>query len=192
MRNRSSNSALDKPSDMRSLLPLRILIVLVLHFLLLFRGGSALAADISIAVIDPNRIVEESPQYQEARRMLSTEAKDRETEVLNQQDDLDRLTEKLERDGALMSEDEMQRLQTDIRARKRRLRYAKAELQEDFALRQTELRTKLVKQVEEVVQRIAKEKGIDVILSEGLVYFSDRVDISGEVVERLKQEFDKR
>jgi cell division septal protein FtsQ len=66
------------------------------------------------------------------------------------------------------------------------LRYAKAELQEDFALRQTELRTKLVKQVEEVVQRIAKEKGIDVILSEGLVYFSDSVDISGEVIERLE------
>jgi len=42
------------------------------------------------------------------------------------------------------------------------------------------------------VQRVAKENGIDVILSEGLVYFSDRVDISGEVVERLKQEFDKR
>jgi outer membrane protein len=168
---------------------------LSLHILVLLLPlcvGTTTAADISIAVIDPNRIVEESPQYQEARRMLSTEAKDRETEVLDQQDDLDRLTEKLERDGALMSEDELQRLQTDIRARKRRLRYAKAELQEDFALRQTELRTKLVKQVEEVVQRIAKEKGIDVILSEGLVYFSDRVDISGEVVERLKQEFDKR
>jgi outer membrane protein len=164
----------------------------ILVLLLPLCVGTTMAGDISIAVIDPNRIVEESPQYQEARRMLSTEAKDRETEVLDQQDDLDRLTEKLERDGALMSEDELQRLQTDIRARKRRLRYAKAELQEDFALRQTELRTKLVKQVEEVVQRIAKEKGIDVILSEGLVYFSDSVDISGEVVERLKQEFDKR
>lgn len=192
MTNSFSSLVSAKPSDMRIRLPLHRLVVLVLPFLLLLWGGSTMAADISIAVIDPNRIVEESPQYQEARRMLSTEAKDRETEVLNQQDDLDSLTEKLERDGALMSEDEMQRLQTDIRARKRRLRYAKAELQEDFALRQTELRTKLVKQVEEVVQRIAKEKGIDVILSEGLVYFSDRVDISGEVVERLKQEFDKR
>lgn len=177
---------------MRFRLPLHILVVLLPFILLLLSGRSAIAADITIAVIDPNRIVEESPQYQEARRMLSTEAKDREAEVLNQQDDLDSLTEKLERDGALMSEDEMQRLQTDIRARKRRLRYAKAELQEDFALRQTELRTKLVKQVEEVVQRVAKENGIDVILSEGLVYFSDRVDISGEVVERLKQEFEKR
>jgi len=146
----------------------------------------------TIAVIDPNRIVEESPQYEEARRMLSTEAKDREAELLDQQGNLDRLTEQLERDGALMSEEEVQRLQNDIRARKRKLRYAKAELQEDFALRQTELRTKLVKQVEEVVQRIAKEKGIDVILSEGLVYFSPRVDISGEVIDRLKQEFDSR
>jgi len=146
----------------------------------------------TIAVIDPNRIVEESPQYEEARRMLSTEAKDREAELLDQQGDLDRLTEQLDRDGALMSEEEIQRLQNDIRARKRKLRYAKAELQEDFALRQTELRTKLVKQVEEVVQRIAKEKGIDVILSEGLVYFSPRVDISGEVIDRLKQEFENR
>jgi outer membrane protein len=152
----------------------------------------AQTAAYTIAVIDPNRIVEESPQYEEARGMLSTEVKDREAELLDQQGDLDRLTERLDRDGALMSEEEVQRLQNDIRARKRKLRYAKAELQEDFALRQTELRTKLVKQVEEVVQRIAKEKGIDVILSEGLVYFSPRVDISGEVIERLKQEFDKR
>ncbi len=36
-------------------------------------SAPAMAADVSIAVIDPNRIVEESPQYQEARRMLSTE-----------------------------------------------------------------------------------------------------------------------
>ncbi|ESQ14528.1 MAG: OmpH family outer membrane protein [Thiohalocapsa sp. PB-PSB1] len=169
-------------------LPLFVVLLLVCNA----HAAPTTATDIRIAVIDPNRIVEESPQYEEARRMLSTEAKERETEVLNQQEDLDRLTAKLERDGALMSEDEVQRLQTDIRARKRRLRYAKAELQEDFALRQTELRTKLVKQVEEVVQRIAKENGIDVILSEGLVYFSDRVDISGEVIERLQQEFDQR
>jgi outer membrane protein len=160
--------------------------------LILLCSAQALAADFRIAVIDPNRIVEESPQYEEARAMLSTEVKEREAELLEQQQDLDQLNEKLERDGALMSEEEMKRLQNDIRSRKRRLRYAKAELQEDFALRQTELRTRLVKQVEEVVRQIAKEQEIDVILSEGLVYFSRRVDISGDVVERLKQEFKKR
>lgn len=147
------------------------------------------AAEVSIAVIDPNRIVEESPQYEEARSMLSSEVKEREAELLDQQSDIDRLSEKFERDGALMSEGELKRLQNDIRARKRRLRYAKEELQEDLSLRQRELRTKLVQQVEEVVRQIAKEKEIDVILSEGLVYFSQRVDISSDVIDRLREEF---
>ncbi|KAA6184805.1 OmpH family outer membrane protein [Thiohalocapsa marina] len=160
--------------------------------LLLLPVAGIQASEFRIAVIDPNRIVEESPQYEEARAMLSNEVMEREAELLEQQEDLDRLNEQLERDGALMSEDELKRLQSDIRARKRRLRYAQAELQEDFALRQTELRTKLVKQVEEVVRQVAKEQEIDLILSEGLVYFSQRVDISGDVVERLKQEFEAR
>lgn len=153
---------------------------------------SAVAQDLKIAVIDPNRVVEESPQYEEARQTLSAEVAEREADLLDQQESLDRLNEKLDRDGALMSEEELKRLQNDIRARKRRLRYAKAELQEDFALRQSELRTKLVKQVEEVVRQIAKEQDIDLIVSEGVVYFSERIDISADVVERLKEEFRSR
>jgi outer membrane protein len=148
--------------------------------------------DFKIAVIDPNQIVEESPQYEEARRILSTEVAEREAELVDQQESVDELSSKLERDGPLMSEEEIKRLQNDIRARKRRLRYAKAELQEDFALRQSELRTKLVKQVEEVVRQIAKEQNIDLIVSEGVVYFSERIDISAQVVDRLKEEFRKR
>lgn len=155
-------------------------------------AGAGVAQDLRIAVIDPNRIVEESPQYEEARQTLSTEVADREADLLDQQESLDRLNDKLERDGALMSEEEMKRLQNDIRARKRRLRYAKAELQEDFALRQSELRTKLVKQVEEVVRQIAKEQEIDLIVSEGVVYFSERIDISADVVQRLQEEFKRR
>lgn len=157
-------------------------------------GGPAFAADdgFKIAVIDPNRVVEESPQYESARDQLRAEVNEREAALLTQQKDIDRLNEQLDRDGALMSQDEMSRLQNDIRARTRRLRYAKAELQEDFALRQTELRTKLVQQVEEVVRQVAKEQEIDLILSEGVVYFSKRIDISSDVIERLKREFDDR
>ncbi len=157
-------------------------------------GGPAFAADdgFKIAVIDPNRVVEESPQYESARDQLRAEVNEREAALLTQQKDIDRLNEQLDRDGALMSQEEMSRLQNDIRARTRRLRYAKAELQEDFALRQTELRTKLVQQVEEVVRQVAKEQEIDLILSEGVVYFSKRIDISSDVIERLKREFDDR
>jgi len=154
-------------------------------------GGLCLAAqaqalDYKIGVVDPERVIEESPQYEAARQALQEEVADRERALREQQAKLDELKKNLERDAALMSEEELARLQNDIRNRDRKVKYAKAEFQEDFALRQNELRTRLIAQVREVVQELAKEQKIDLIVSEGVVYFSERVDMSAQVIERLQ------
>jgi outer membrane protein len=153
-------------------------------------GFAALAQDYVVAVIDPNRVVEQSPQYEAARRELQQELGEREQKLASQQAELEELQQKLERDGALMSQEELQRLQNDIRNRERRLKYAQSEAREEITLRQNELRTKLGKQVEEVVTELAKERNIDLIVSgEDVFYFSKRIDISADVVERMKQKF---
>lgn len=151
---------------------------------------SASAMDYIVAVIDPTRIVEQSPQYEAARAQLQKEVSDREQKLAEQQKQIAELQKKLASDAALMSQDELQRLQADIRNRDRKVKYAQAEFREDFSLRQTELRTKLAKQVEEVVAELAREENIDVILSEGLVYYSKRIDISEKVIERLRKKFE--
>lgn len=166
-----------------------LLLRLLLVTLSLAWIGSA-AAEYRIATVDPNRIVEASPQYEAARKALQQEIEERERGLRQQQDQVAELQRKLERDAALMAEGEIQRLQNDIRSRTRRLKYAQDEAQEDFALRQNELRTKLAKQVQEVVVELAKEEQIDLIVSEGLVYYSPRIDISEKVIERLKREFE--
>ena len=148
----------------------------------------ARAAEYKIGVVDPNRVVELSPQYAAAGKALQGEVEERERNLRQQQEQITTLQGKLERDAALMSESEMQRLQNDIRSRTRKLKYAQDEFQEDVALRQNELRTKLGKQVREVVVELAKEQGIDLVITEGLVYYSPRVDISDLVIERLKRE----
>lgn len=156
----------------------------------LFLGGAGAvqAADYKIAVVDPNRVVELSPQYAAAGKALQAEVEDRERDLRKQQEQIGELKRKLEREGALMSESEIQRLQNDIRSRTRKLKYEQDEFQEDFALRQNELRTKLSKQVQEVVVELAKELGIDMVVSEGVVYYSPRIDISDKVIERLKRD----
>lgn len=153
-------------------------------------GHAAPAMDYVVGVIDPTRIVEQSPQYEAARAELQKEVSEREQKLAAQQKQIAELQSKLDSDAALMSEDELQRLQTDIRNRDRKVKYAQAEFREDFALRQNELRTKLAKQVEEVVAELAREEHIDLILSEGLVYYSKRVDISEKVIERLRKKFE--
>lgn len=149
-------------------------------------AAQAQALDYKIGVVDPERVIEESPQYEAARQALQEEVADRERALREQQAKLDELKKNLERDAALMSEEELARLQNDIRNRDRKVKYAKAEFQEDFALRQNELRTRLIAQVREVVQELAKEQKIDLIVSEGVVYFSERVDMSAQVIERLQ------
>lgn len=152
----------------------------------------AAAGEYRIAVVDPNRIVEQSPQYEAAREALQREIEERERELREQQEQVAALQRQLERDASLMSESELQRLQNDIRSRTRRIKYARDEFQDDFALRQSELRTRLSRQVQEVVVQLAKEQQIDLILSDGLVYANPRIDISDLVIERLKQEFEKQ
>ena len=160
---------------------------------LLFRSGWGLAAEpYRIVVVDPNRVVESSPQYESARKALQLEVEERERGLRQQQEEITELKGKLERDGEIMSQSEMQRLQNDIRSRTRKLKYAQDEFQEDLSLRQNELRTKLARQVQEVVVELAKELEIDLVLSEGLVYYSKRVDISEQVIERLKREFSSK
>jgi len=166
------------------------LLVSLLSVGLFVAGTSVLAAtDYRIAVIDPTRIVEQSPQYEAARAQLQKEVGDREKKLIEQQKQIAELRKKLEKDAALMSEEEIQRLQNDIRNRDRKSKYAQAELREDFSLRQNELRNKLAKQVEEVVAELARDENIDLIVSEGLVYYSKRMDISDKVIERLKEKF---
>lgn len=157
----------------------------------LLLGGTELTAQESykIAVVDPNRVVESSPQYDAARKSLQREVEERERNLRGQQEEITELQRRLEREGDLMSQSEVQLLQNDIRSRTRKIKYAQDEFQEDLTLRQNELRTKLAKQVQEVVVELAKELGIDLVLSEGLVYYSPRIDISDQVIERLKREF---
>lgn len=161
-----------------------------LFWILLFGSGQGLAAETyRIAVVDPNRVVENSPQYEAARKALQREVEERERNLRTQQEEIAQLQRRLELDGEIMSQGEVQRLQNDIRSRTRKVKYAQDEFQEDLTLRQNELRTKLARQVQEVVVELAKELAIDLVLSEGLVYFSKRIDISDKVVERLKREF---
>jgi len=158
---------------------------------LCFAGSSLPAADYVVAMIDPTRIVEQSPQYEAARVQLEKEVSDREQKLAEQQKRLTELRQKLEHDAALMSEEEVQRLRTDIRNRGRKIKYAQSELREDFSLRQNELRTKLARQVEEVVVELAREESIDLVVSDNLVFYaSKRIDISDQVIARLKEKFE--
>ena len=142
-----------------------------------------------IAVVNANKIVEESPQYDAVRKSLESEFERRNKDFLRKQQQLKKLEDKLARDGAVMSAAEVKRLEQDIRSLRRKLKATSEEYREDLNLRRNEAFNKLLRQVTEVVHQVGEEQKIDLILSEGVVYASKRVDLTEEVLERLREQY---
>ena len=148
------------------------------------------AQELKIGVVNAIKVFEQSPQYEAARKNLEAEFSRKESDLVAQQAQVKKLEEKLSRDGAVMSESEVKRLERDIVSRHRKLKNSREEYREDFNLRRNELQSSISRQVAEIVQQVGKEEGIDIILSDGVIFASKRVNISGQILQRLKEKFE--
>lgn len=151
--------------------------------------GQAQAEELKIGFVNAARVLEEAPQATQARENLEKEFAPRDKKLLADQKEMKKLEDKLTRDGAIMSESERVKLERDIISRKRDLKRGQEEFREDLNIRRNEAFEKLRRDVFEVVVAISKEKKFDLIVSDGVVYASDRIDITDTVIKRLDEEF---
>ena len=145
-------------------------------------------AETKIGFVNAARVLEESPQADAARKKLEKEFAPRDKEIVEMQKELKGLEDKLSRDGAIMSQTEQRKLERDVLSQKREIKRKKEEFREDLNIRRNEAFEKLRKRVFEVIVAIAEQKKFDLIVSDGVVFASKRIDITNEVVEKLKTE----
>ena len=146
------------------------------------------AGEIKIGFVNAAQVLEEAPQADAARAQLEEEFSPRDKEIIKSQKELRKLEEKLNRDGAIMSEGERVKLDRDVRSLKRDLKRAQEEFKEDLNIRRNEAFEKLRRRVFEVIVLIAEEQKFDLIVSDGVVYASKQIDITNKVIQQLKQE----
>ncbi|KOR29859.1 hypothetical protein TI03_01190 [Achromatium sp. WMS1] len=146
-------------------------------------------AEIKIGYLNVTKVAEESPQYQAARRTLQTELQRRENSLRRMTEQLRAKENDLQRNATVMSEDNLKRAKRQIISLRRKLQNSKGEYRDELSLRQNEERTKLLRQIAEVVKAVGKEGRFDLILTDGVAYADERIDISNQVLERLKRNF---
>ena len=166
-----------------------LLFIMLFVFVFVFSVGSLYAAEMRIGVVNANQIVEQSPQYDAVRKSLEAEFKRRDNDLVAKQKQIKTLEDKLARDGAVMSAAEVKRLEQDIRSRRRKIKSMSDEFREDLNIRRNEEFNKLLRKVSEVVHQIGEKENIDLILSEGVVYASKRVNLTEKVLNMLRQQY---
>ena len=145
-------------------------------------------AETKIGFVNAARVLEKAPQADKARKLLEKEFAPRDKAIVAMQKKLKKLEETLSRDSAAMSESKQRKLERDVLSQKREIKRKKEEFREDLNIRRNESFEKLRKRVFEVIVVIAEQKKFDLIVSDGVVFASKRIDITKEVINQLKSE----
>ncbi len=163
--------------------------------LLLSTGLAVLAplgvasAQTKIAVVNVPRLLEEAPQAKAAMQALQDEFAPRQRSIVAQQKDLKAKEEKLQRDGAVMAENERRNAEKDLRDGQREFARKQNEYVEDLNVRRNEELGKLQRSLLQEVQAFARQANYDVVLGDGVLYANDSIDITAQVLSALQSRF---
>lgn len=162
----------------------------LLGLCLALASATAVGAEARVGFVNTPRILEQAPQAKMARERLEQEFAPRDSELAAAQKTLKAQEEKLARDGAIMSEEERRKLERDVLTQQRDLKRAREAFTEDLNLRRNEEFSRMQREVGDAIVAIAKQDGYDLIFETGVVYASDRVDLTERVLGLLRQQFD--
>ncbi|NBS16995.1 MAG: OmpH family outer membrane protein [Gammaproteobacteria bacterium] len=143
------------------------------------------AADLKVGVVDLRKLVDQSAQSQKSQAELKKEFQPRENKLVNEQKELKKLEEKLEKDVAVMSEADKRKLEKDLIDRGREFKRAMDEMRQDYGVRANQEMAKIQKVVQEAIQTVAKEQSFDLILVDGVAFAKDSLNVTDEVEKKL-------
>jgi outer membrane protein len=148
--------------------------------------GSPAWAELKIGVVDYGRLVEESPQAKSALESIRTEFTPRQRDLQNQQATLKSKEDRLQKDGATMTQDQRTNAEKDLRDSYRELQRKQSEVQDDFNARRNEEMSRLQKTLIEQVRTYAKAQNFDLVIADGVIYTTPTIDITPAILAQLQ------
>ena len=147
---------------------------------------SAEAQALKIGFVNVGKLLEESPQAKAAQASLEAEFMPRQRDVAAQQKSLQEKSDKLQKEAAVMSEADRVRTEREVRDLELNVNRRFKELQEDLNLRRNEEVGKMQRALLQEVQGYAKANGYQLIVSDGVLFAADGVDITPQLVAAIK------
>lgn len=142
-------------------------------------------ADLKIGFVNIPAVLEKAPQAEKAKKRLEQKFSPRDKQLVAQQKEIQSMEEKLTRDASVMSDSEKTNLEKDILNKKRDAKRSQQEFSEDFNASRNEELGKLQRRIVEAVRAIAKDQDFDLLLTDGVIYANEQIDITAQVQQKL-------
>lgn len=147
------------------------------------------AQEVKIGVVNVTALMEQAPQAKAAMDALQEEFAPRQRTILAKQKELEELSEKANRDAAVMGETERRNTEKDLRDLQREVARMQNEFREDLNLRRNEELGNLQRSLLKEVQDYAETSGFDLVVGDGVLYASSAVNITEMVLRAMEENF---
>ena len=153
--------------------------------------NTASAKDLKIGFVGVERLLTESPQVEAVNTAMLERFGGKKEELKKLDAELKALQENYKRNELVMTEDKLKELQTQYIAKMQAFKQKEALLGKEVnAMRSQELAV-LQKSIRDIINQVAKKENYDLILSEGVLFAADALDITESILGEMKKNFKK-
>jgi len=157
----------------------------VVVFLLVFFSATSVYAG-GVAYIDLQKALNLSEAGVTAKQDISDQVKAYEAVVKEKQDALLAMKQDIEKQAVLLSDDAKAQKSREYQQKVKELERFTKDIQEELQQKDADFTKQILSEIFEVIDRIGKEGGYDVILEKtesSLLYASDQADLTQQVID---------
>ena len=141
-----------------------------------------------IGFVNTARVLKEAPQARRVEERLKAEFEPREAQVREKREEILGIEGQLKSVDKSISAASRRKLEREIRLKVSQLKFIEQEFREDQNLRRNEEIRELQQVIASVLKQLGDSEKFDLILTEGVSYVSDQIDITTQIIEMLKQQ----
>jgi outer membrane protein len=146
---------------------------------------AASAAGLKVGFVNVQEIMAKAPQAEAARAQLKQEFGNREKSLTAQRGAIQKQEADLNRNASVMSADKKSAAEKALRDKMSSFNRDMGSFRDDFNMKRNELLQGLQKKIFDAITKVAKDGGYDLVLTSGVVYASDKVDLTKQVLAEL-------
>lgn len=166
-------------------------IIIVTLFVMTVCGNAMAASNLKIGFVSVEKLLTQAPQVEAVNTAMMERFGGKKQELQDLEKEIKTMQENYKRNELVMTEDKLKELRDKVIAKVQNFKQKEATLNQEVSTMRSQELAVLQKSVRDIINTIAKKDGYDLILSEGVVFATDKIDITDRVLKEMKKTFKK-
>lgn len=154
-------------------------------------AGAAEAQGIKVAVVDVNKILNESASGKVAKKTIEERYEELKKKIEAKQEEAKKIKDEIDKQKILLGKEKLKEKEDALSARLAELRQLTQESEKEMQTRQGEQTQRVLKIIEAQLEKLVAAEKIDLVLDRaqgGVVHFDPAMDITDRVLQMVNKE----